>query len=208
MAADYGRELGVAVRKERVDWDQFAARFGVSIARAMHDPRDITHNLRTVIIDADGKLVKVYTGNDWSPEQVFSRSEILAVLSQRYGAITPITEGRDPSAPAERFRLADGATFGIVASTTAPFCRSCDRSRITADGTWFMCLYAGRGIDLREPLRKGASDAELVDLITNGWRDRTDRGAEERLGLAARSALYPLAALRADPHREMHTRGG
>jgi len=47
-----------------------------------------------------------------------------------------------------------------------------------------------------------------VDLITNGWRDRTDRGAEERLGLAARSALYPLAALRADPHREMHTRGG
>src|SRR5258707_8762287 len=52
--------------------DQFAARFGVSVARAMNDPRDITHNLRTVIIDADGKLVKVYTGNDWSPEQILA----------------------------------------------------------------------------------------------------------------------------------------
>src|SRR5438552_678388 len=144
----------------------------------------------------------------WSPEQVFSRRDILAVLSQRYGSITPVTEGLDPSAPAERFRLADGTTFGIVASTTAPFCRSCDRSRITADGTWFMCLYAGRGIDLREPLRSGASHAELTELIATGWRNRTDRGAEERLGLAARSALYPIAALRADPHREMHTRGG
>jgi len=57
---------------DRDEVDQFAMRFGVSIARAMNDPRDITHNLRTVIIDADGKLVKVYTGNDWSPEQVLS----------------------------------------------------------------------------------------------------------------------------------------
>ena len=57
---------------DRDEIDQFAARFGVSIARAMHDPRDITHNLRTVIIDADGKLVRVYTGNDWSPEQVLA----------------------------------------------------------------------------------------------------------------------------------------
>jgi protein SCO1/2 len=57
---------------DRDDIDQFAMRFGVSIARAMNDPRDITHNLRTAIVDANGKLVKVYTGNDWSPEQVLS----------------------------------------------------------------------------------------------------------------------------------------
>ena len=55
---------------DRDDVDQFAARFGVSIARSLTDMRDITHNLRTVIIGADGKLVKVFTGNDWSPEQV------------------------------------------------------------------------------------------------------------------------------------------
>ena len=55
---------------DRDEIDRFAMRFGVSIARAMNDPRDITHNLRTAIVDADGKLVKVYTGNDWSPDQV------------------------------------------------------------------------------------------------------------------------------------------
>jgi len=143
----------------------------------------------------------------WSAEQVFSQREMLEVLSARYGPITPVTTG-DLSAPAERFRLADGITFGIVASTTAPFCRSCDRSRLTADGTWFLCLYAERGTDLREPLRNGVSDAELADLIAATWRGRTDRGAEERLGLAQRTPLYQVDGLRADPHREMHTRGG
>jgi cyclic pyranopterin phosphate synthase len=143
----------------------------------------------------------------WSAEQVVSQREILEVLSARYGAITPVAS-QDPTAPAERFRLPDGVTFGIVASTTAPFCRSCDRSRLTADGTWFLCLYAERGTDLREPLRNGASDAELTDLIASTWRGRTDRGAEARLGLANRAPLYEIERLRADPHREMHTRGG
>jgi protein SCO1/2 len=55
---------------DRDEVDQFASRFGVSVGRALNDARDITHNLRTAIIGADGKLVKVYTGNDWSPEQV------------------------------------------------------------------------------------------------------------------------------------------
>jgi cyclic pyranopterin phosphate synthase len=143
----------------------------------------------------------------WSLAQVVSQREMLEVLSARYGPITPVTAG-DLSAPAERFRLPDGTTFGIVASTTAPFCRSCDRSRLTADGTWFLCLYAERGTDLREPLRNGASDAELTELIASTWRGRTDRGAEARLGLVNRTPLFQVEGLRADPHREMHTRGG
>jgi protein SCO1 len=57
---------------DRDDVDRFAARFGVSIARAQNDPRDITHNLRTVIIDPDGKLLKVYTGNEWTPDQILA----------------------------------------------------------------------------------------------------------------------------------------
>jgi protein SCO1/2 len=57
---------------DRDDVDQFAARFGVSVGRALNDARDITHNLRTAIVDADGKLVKVYTGNDWTPDQVLA----------------------------------------------------------------------------------------------------------------------------------------
>ena len=57
---------------DRDEVDQFAARFGVSVARALNDARDITHNLRTAIIGADGTLVKVYTGNEWSPGQVLA----------------------------------------------------------------------------------------------------------------------------------------
>jgi len=52
--------------------DQFAARFGVSVSRSMNDPRDITHNLRTVIVKSDGTLAKTYTGNEWTPEQVLT----------------------------------------------------------------------------------------------------------------------------------------
>ena len=55
---------------DRDEVDQFASRFGVSVSRALNDPRDITHNLRTAIIDGDGRLVKVYTGNEWTPEQL------------------------------------------------------------------------------------------------------------------------------------------
>src|SRR2546427_796901 len=145
----------------------------------------------------------------WSRDQVVSQREMLEVLARRYGAIEPVhATGDDDRAPAERFRLADGTTFGIIASVTAPFCRTCDRSRITADGTWFLCLYARAGIDLREPLRHGVSDDELASLIRETWQGRTDRGAEERLGIADRGALYRIDSLRADPHREMHTRGG
>jgi cyclic pyranopterin phosphate synthase len=144
----------------------------------------------------------------WSADQVFSRREMLEAVRRHYGAVTPLARGDDVAAPAERFALPDGLTFGIVASTTAPFCGACDRSRLTADGTWFLCLYADQGIDLREPLRSGSSDDELIELITAGWRGRRDRGAETRLGLADRTPLVQVEGLRADPHREMHTRGG
>jgi cyclic pyranopterin phosphate synthase len=143
----------------------------------------------------------------WSMDQVVSRAEILAVLGRRYGPIEPVPEP-DSTAPAERFRLPDGLTFGIIASTTAPFCRACDRSRLTADGLWFRCLYAIEGTDLRGPLRRGATREELRALIAGHWRGRADRGAEERLAARERGPLVQIAALRRDPHLEMHTRGG
>jgi cyclic pyranopterin phosphate synthase len=142
----------------------------------------------------------------WSREQVVSRDDILAVLAAHYGAITPIVEAS--SAPADRYRLLDGTVFGIIASTTAPFCRDCDRSRLTADGMWYLCLYAARGTDLRGPLRSGATNSELAALITGVWRGRADRGAEARLALRDRAAMIPLSSLKRDPHLEMHTRGG
>jgi cyclic pyranopterin phosphate synthase len=142
----------------------------------------------------------------WSPERVVPRDEILATLAARYGPIEPIADVS--SAPADRFRLPDGTTFGIIASTTAPFCRTCDRSRLTADGMWYLCLYAASGVDLRKALRGGASLAMLADLVAATWRARDDRGAETRLALGDRRAFIPVRALRQDPHLEMHTRGG
>jgi len=142
----------------------------------------------------------------WSPERVVSRAEMLGRIAAHYGEVAPVLE--QSSAPAQRFRLPDGATFGIIASTTAPFCRACDRSRLTADGQWYLCLYAKRGIDLRAPLRAGASADELREILASAWRSRDDRGAEERLAVAGRSPLLPRSELARDPHLEMHTRGG
>lgn len=144
----------------------------------------------------------------WRRADVVSLGDILATLAAEFG--TPAPEARAPgsTAPAERYRFADGTVVGIIASTTAPFCCTCDRARLTADGTFFLCLYSEQGLDLRGPLRDGASDTELTELVANSWRGRSDRGAELRLGLPGRGVLIPREALRADPRREMHVRGG
>jgi cyclic pyranopterin phosphate synthase len=142
----------------------------------------------------------------WSMDKVVSRAEILAHLEHHYGAISPLRELS--SAPAERFRLPDGTVFGIIASTTTPFCRTCDRSRLTADGMWYLCLYAQKGIDLRTPLRAGASRDDIRALIASTWQRRHDRGAEQRQELRFRGVLVQIEGLREDPHLEMHTRGG
>ena len=142
----------------------------------------------------------------WSAAQVMSRAEILERIVDAFGPI--VAASKEPAAPADRFRLADGTPFGVIASTTAPFCRDCDRARLTADGVLYLCLYATRGLDLRAPLRAGASDADLTALIAATWQARTDRGAEARLGVPDRRPLIPVSSLKRDPHLEMHTRGG
>jgi cyclic pyranopterin phosphate synthase len=142
----------------------------------------------------------------WSMDQVVSQREILDIVARRHGPVTPLA--RAGAAPAERFALQDGTVFGVIGSTTAPFCRTCDRARLTADGTWLLCLYGEAGLDLRELLWLGATDEEIAERISATWRARTDRGAEERAALGERGVLYPVEGLRANPRREMHTRGG
>jgi cyclic pyranopterin phosphate synthase len=142
----------------------------------------------------------------WSMDKVFPRGDMLDRLARHYGPIEPVID--ESSAPADRFTLPDGTIFGIISSTTAPFCRSCDRSRLTADGMWYLCLYAQKGTDLRKALRSGASRDELKSLIVPTWQRREDRGAEERLGVHHRTPLVQIGELRRDPHLEMHTRGG
>src|SRR5687767_2151544 len=98
----------------------------------------------------------------WSMDRVLSRAEMLERLSTHYGPIEPVAEAS--SAPADRYRLPDGTVFGIISSTTEPFCHSCDRSRLTADGVWYTCLYATGGTDLRRVIRSGASAEEVRQL--------------------------------------------
>jgi cyclic pyranopterin phosphate synthase len=147
--------------------------------------------------------------NDWSAEKVLSRKQILAMLSQYYGTIEPVQE--ISSAPAQRFRLPDGTIFGIIPSTTMPFCSTCDRSRLTADGMWYLCLYAKSGLNLLKPIRERRSREDLVSMIRSVWETRKDRGAEERKELeasASRGRYIDIDRLRQDPHLEMHARGG
>ncbi len=142
----------------------------------------------------------------WSWTDVVPRREMLERLSAHYGEVRAVDESS--SAPADRYTLPDGTVFGIISSTTEPFCSSCDRSRLTADGMWYLCLYATRGIDLRAALRGGASIDDLKAIITEGWSAREDRGAETRLALGERRAFVPVSTLKRNPHLEMHTRGG
>lgn len=143
----------------------------------------------------------------WTRDDVVSQREMLARLEAHYGgAIQPVP--REDAAPASRYRLPDGTVFGIIASTTEPFCGTCDRARLTADGLLYTCLYGTRGFDLRAPLRAGKRDEEMRAIIESLWSRRRDRGAEDRLALPARAAFIAVDALRRDAHLEMHTKGG
>ena len=142
----------------------------------------------------------------WSMQDVVSRQEILRRLSAHFGPVSPVDE--DTAAPADRFTLPDGTVFGIISSTTEPFCQQCDRCRVTADGMWYRCLYAATGTDLRGPLRSGLGADGLRELIASTWQARNDRGAQERLATTNRSTLIPVETLLDEPHLEMHTRGG
>jgi cyclic pyranopterin phosphate synthase len=143
----------------------------------------------------------------WSSELVVPRRELLSRLREQFRSVDPIEEPGS-TAPADRFRLPDGRTFGVISSTTEPFCRTCDRARLTADGVFYTCLYASDGLALRELLRTNIARAEIARVIEERWARRSDRGAEERVGVRERTVFVPVSALKADPHLEMHNRGG
>lgn len=143
----------------------------------------------------------------WSASQVVSQEQILAIVAAARGEVTALP-GRG-SAPAQRFRAGpDGPAFGVIASVTQPFCRSCDRARLTADGQLLTCLYARQGKNLRQLLRGGASDQEILETLGHLWSARTDRGAEVRAEIRQRGPLADVKELQENLHLEMHTRGG
>ena len=116
--------------------------------------------------------------NGWRMADVVSGEEIL----ERVSKIHPLVEDApDPTAVARRYRFADGkGELGVITSVSRPFCGDCTRARLGVDGKLYTCLFATTGIDLREPLRSGASDDELRGIIASRWQRRDDRYSELR----------------------------
>ena len=120
--------------------------------------------------------------NGWNLEQVLSADEIASAIDAEM-PIEPM-ESNYSGEVALRYRYRDGGgEMGIIASVTKPFCGDCTRLRLSPEGRMFTCLFATKGRDLRDPLRAGASDNDLADLITGVWKAREDRYSEDRASM-------------------------
>jgi len=134
------------------------------------------------------EYMDVGNSNNWTSEKLVSKAEILEKISSRY----PLREiGRDQgSAPSVDYEFIDGrGDLGVIASVTEPFCSSCTRARLTADGKLVTCLFSQMGHDVKALLRNGTSDEDLVKFLSGVWQARRDRYSADRLE-AMRSSHY------------------
>ena len=117
--------------------------------------------------------------NGWRLDDVVPAAEVVAAIDAEY-PLEPVEPGYRGEV-ASRWRYRDGSgEIGVISSVTQPFCRDCTRARLSADGQLYTCLFAVRGHDLRDILRGGASDEELVTSLRGIWGARTDRYSELR----------------------------
>jgi cyclic pyranopterin phosphate synthase len=119
--------------------------------------------------------------NGWRLEDVVSAREMLEMIGAEY-PVTPLDK-HYRSEVASRYAYADGAgEIGFITSVTNTFCGDCNRARLSADGKLYTCLFSGDGIDLRGPMREGATDIQLTELLAGIWSRRADRYSELRAG--------------------------
>ena len=117
--------------------------------------------------------------NGWRSEHVVPADEIIAKIDAEM-PLEPVASNYQGEV-ATRYRYKDGSgEIGFIASVTKPFCGDCTRIRLSTDGKIYTCLFAGEGVSLRDPMRSGADDNELRDMITGIWTVRSDRYSEER----------------------------
>lgn len=129
------------------------------------------------------EFMDVGSSNGWDLNEVVSADEILSTIGAEW-PLDPV-DANYPGEVVNRWRYRDGAgEIGVIASVTNPFCGECTRLRLSADGAIYTCLFAHAGTDLRETLRSGATDDQVVDIITRVWEARTDRYSEERSGVS------------------------
>lgn len=149
------------------------------------------------------EYMDVGNSNNWTLEKLVSKKEILEKIHSRY----PLREvGRaEGSAPSVDYEFMDGrGDLGVIASVTEPFCSTCNRARLTADGKLVTCLFSQIGHDLKALLRSGSSDEEISEVITAIWSKRKDRYSDERLQALLSSTYDP----REHKKIEMITLGG
>ena len=148
------------------------------------------------------EYMDVGNSSGWSPAKTFTKREMMETIHARF----PLREiGRaGGSAPAVDYAFADGGgRVGIIGSVSEPFCASCTRIRLTADGKLVTCLFAENGFDLKTRMRQGASDAELSEVIRSIWTARNDRYSDVRWERLQSGEAYP-----AQRKIEMITLGG
>ena len=121
------------------------------------------------------EYMDVGTTNGWAMEDVVTADEIRNII----GEMSSLDSTRHGEV-AKRYQLPQGGEVGLITSVTEPFCGDCTRARLSADGHLYTCLFASKGLDLLTPMREGASDAEILELIESCWTAREDRYSEIR----------------------------
>jgi cyclic pyranopterin phosphate synthase len=125
------------------------------------------------------EFMDVGNRNHWRPELVVPSRELAARIHARW-PMQPISQNYAGEV-AQRWRFDDGAgEVGFISSVSQPFCGACSRARLSSEGKFYTCLFATHGLDLRAPLRAGAGDADILQLIRGVWHGRADRYSELR----------------------------
>ena len=139
----------------------------------------VDHFRGTGVIVRFIEYMDVGTINHWQQGETVPSTELVKMIAGRW-PIQPV-ERNYHGEVANRYEFVDGqGELGFISSVSEPFCGSCTRARLSSDGQLFTCLFASTGTDLRGPMRSGASDDELWEIITRVWRARTDRYSEVR----------------------------
>ncbi|HEV8443254.1 MAG TPA: GTP 3',8-cyclase MoaA [Steroidobacteraceae bacterium] len=151
----------------------------------------LAHFRGTGVIVRFIEYMDVGTRNHWNPALVLPSRELAARISARWPIEPRQREYRGEVA--ERYAFSDGAgEIGFISSVSQPFCGDCSRARISSDGSFYTCLFATQGVDLRAPLRAGASEDELYEIVRGIWTARRDRYSELRASMRDAGGLHKV----------------
>ena len=152
--------------------------------------RDTPHTVRLI------EFMDVGNVNHWQRDMVVPSAELLKMIHARW-PLRPVAK-QPTGETARRYAFEDGAgEVGFISSITEPFCGDCTRARITAEGLFYTCLFSAEGTVLRDKIREGLSEDEMVAVVSETWARRADRYSEQRNHLPQRK-----------PHIEMYRMGG